>query len=187
MTIEYVKESHHESRLYRANRTARKHYLRRSTHSPAAGGPGAGEGRRGRGEPGRYLYPQRCQLLGAAPALHHRLRPGGSGRSGRRGRRALSSGRPRLGNQPRVARPSRNVCRILRRRRAMALSNARRCQRHDRGGSGAGRGDGPPGAIPRGAAARRRDGFRAWREWRRGRDGCANGQGGRCARHHHRR
>ena len=94
-------------------------------------------------------------------------------------------GRPRVGHQPRAAGPPRHVCRTGRRRRVLALPNARRSRRRDGGGDFTGRDHGPPGTISRRPTRGRRDAVRQWRQRRRRLDRCADGQGDRRPRRHH--
>ena len=97
-------------------------------------------------------------------------------------REAVQSRRPRVGLEPRAARPARHVCRICRRRRVLALPHARRRERrngrrlrtrwHHRA----------PGPRARRQAASRRNAVRQRRHRRRRLDGRADVEGARRAR-----
>ena len=91
-----------------------------------------------------------------AAAVHHRLRPGRHGRGRRPGGEAISSRRPRVGLEPGADGPARDVCRIRRGRRAVALSDARRASTTKTPRpSRAGRHHRSSGPVPRGQAASR--------------------------------
>ena len=149
--------------------------------------PGAGaSGGRG-GQSDRYLHSRRRHRHAAGVSVHRRLRPGRDGGTGRFRGEAFPAGRSGLGLEPGDARPARDVCRVRRGRRAVALSAAVGRERGSGGRAGTGRHHGPSGTGPRCPAAARRDVVRQRRVGRGRLDGGADGQGPRCACRHDRR
>ena len=177
----------YESRLPRHARPAREHHLRRLAQAETGREPGAGQDQGGRRQSDRYLHPLGGLRRRVAQAVCGGLRSGRGGRCGRPGRDEVLQGGSRLGQQPGPLGAPRHVCRICRRRPAVALSNARRSLRSGRGRRRPGGDHGAPGPVPRGAVEVGRVGVRPRGRRRRRLVRDSDGQDRRRAGDRHRR
>ncbi len=176
-----------EGRLRQTAGPGRHDHLRRPARPASRGrrglGPHEGRGR----EPDRHLRSRRHGKGRSSQSLHYRLRPGGRGRTVRAGRGAIQARGSRVGQQSRLGRPARLLCRVGSRQRAMAVPHAHRRRRSFGRGRRPGGHHGAPGIVRPREVATGRDPVRQRRHRRCRLDRRANGEGRRRTRHHDRR